>query len=246
MKTLQRIFVLLVVVIVAVVIIGLVRAPRVIVPETEPIVDNSVVATEKQNVCFYSEKSITATRADIAWMKATITGNRIEGELRNLPSEKDSKIGLFDGSISAADAAGVRKIDAIWQTRAEGMETPEQVIIKLLAEKAEVGFGEMVDRGDGTYVYKTPDAIPYFNSISSVPCTELNERIVVDQYIRENIASMITAKPVLGGKWYVTSLSLDLKEKSGSVAYEDGHIQKKATFDYVVDAGNNLTISNVK
>ncbi len=246
MKTLQRIFTLLVVIIVIVVVIGLVRAPKVTVPEAEPIVNNPVVAIEKQNVCFYSEKGITATRADIAWLKATIDGNQISGELKNLPSEKDSKVGLFDGTIASADAAGVRKVDAIWQTRAEGMETPEQLIVNISADKAEVGFGEMVDRGDGTYVYKTPNAIPYFSSIPSVPCTELNERIAVELYVRNYVAAMTAPKATLGGKWYVTSLSLDLKEKKGSVAYEDGHAQKKSSFDYSVSSENNVTVTNFK
>lgn len=247
MKTAQKLVVLILVIIVLVVIAGLVRAPKVVVPQPEPVVTTPVTTTvQSQDICFYSEKRTDATHADIAWLKATVTGGMIKGELRNLPAEKDSKIGLFEGTISATDIIGVQKVDAIWQTRAEGMETPEQLILKISSDKAEVGFGEMVDSGDGVYVYKTPDAIPYFSSIPSVPCSELNEHITVEKYIRDNIGSLTSAKAKLGGKWYVTTLLIDQGKKSGSVSYEDGHIQKTSAFTYSVDSTNKITITGIK
>jgi len=247
MKTAQKLVILILVIIVLIVIIGLVRAPKVVVLEPEPVVTTPITTTVKnQDLCFYSEKRTDTTHADIAWLKATVTGGMIKGELRNLPAEKDSKIGLFEGTISTTDANGIQKVDAIWQTRAEGMETPEQLIVKISSDKAEVGFGEMVGSGDGVYVYKTPDAIPYFSSIPSVPCSELNERITVEKYIRDNIGLLTSAKATLGGKWYVIALLIDPAKKTGSVSYEDGHTQKTSLFTYSVDSENKVTVTGIK
>ena len=246
MKTLQRIVALLIAAIIIIAIIWLVRAPKVVIPPAEPVTTAPVAEVRPIDLCFYNNHKITATTSDIAWLKATITGNKITGELRNIPYEKDSKVGLFDGTILPVDALGVRKVDAIWQTRAEGMKTPEQLIINISSEKAEIGFGEMIDRGDGTYVYKTPDAIASYSAIPSASCTELNERITVEQYIRDNIAMLSSAKTTLGGKWYVASITLDLITKKGTVSYEDGHSQKKAVFDYSINTENNVIITNFK
>lgn len=246
MNILKKLVILIAVAIILFIVIGFARAPKVIVPESPTNTNEPVAVIEKENICFYSEQKVTLTSADISWLKATITGSVITGELKTLPAEKDSKVGLFEGIIMSANAEGVRKVDAIWQTRSEGIETPEQLIVNISSDKAEVGFGEMVDRGDGTYVYKTPNAIPYFSSIPVVPCEELNERITVEQYIRKNISTIASAKATLGGTWYVASVLFDVVSNKGTISYEDGHSQKKATFDYSVDTENTVTITNFK
>jgi hypothetical protein len=63
------------------------------------------------------------------------------------------------------------------------------------------------------------------------PNTEINS---VESFIRSNIGTITPEKPVLGGSWYVTSISIDPQKNNGSVVYEDGHIQGSATFNYVI------------
>lgn len=229
-KTLGAIIVVIIVVIL--VIISVRKSPS-----TTQVADTGV-----KNLCFYSENRVNAGYADIAWLRVMIDGEKVSGELRNLPAEKDSKVGLFDGTLSS-NADGTQKIDAIWQTRAEGMETPEQLFVKLSADKAEVAYGEMVDRGDGTYIYKTPDAIGYWQSIPAVDCSDLNDRVVVEKYVRDNIRSISPIKAEMGGNWYVVNVTVDPKAKSGTVTYEDGHVQKKSTFSYSV-SGDQVSITN--
>lgn len=88
------------------------------------------------------------------------TTGKVSGELKFLPAEKDSKVGKFEGTVSAVDKVMMaRKVNAIWDTFAEGMNAKEQLKFIFGEGTASIGFGEMVDRGDGVYVYKDPTKI---------------------------------------------------------------------------------------
>jgi hypothetical protein len=60
---------------------------------------------------------------------------------------------------------------------------------------------------------------------------------VVEQYIRDNIATLAPEEPVLGGSWYIISLDLDEQTQTGTMTYEDGHIMGSATFSYGAENG---------
>lgn len=248
MKTFFNIIIFLGFVAVIIFFVDLARAPQVHIPDQDIPRENESISIPEiiipKEACFYREEKTKKSTIDTSWLRVTIRGSQVSGELRNYPAETDSKIGLFEGTISTPDALGVQKLDTIWQTRAEGMETPEQLIIYLSAEKADVGFGEMVDRGDGTYVYKTPEAIPYFQSIPTISCDDLSDNIAVTTYVRGNIGELSPVAPVLGGRWYVVSVVVNPTLKTGSVVYEDGHIQKTGTFNYSRDSLQSVIISN--
>jgi hypothetical protein len=53
------------------------------------------------------------------------------------------------------------------------MSAQEQVKIIFGEGVASVGFGEMVDRGDGVYVYKDPKNIKYTLELNDVACSNL-------------------------------------------------------------------------
>jgi len=55
---------------------------------------------------------------------------------------------------------------------------------------------------------------------------------IVEDYVRNNIKTIATDKPVLGGSWYVVSILIEDELKLGLVTYEDGHIQSSAMFEY--------------
>ena len=65
----------------------------------------------------------------------------------------------------------------------------------------------------------------------------------VENYVRANIKTLATDQPVLGGSWYVVSVSVDEAAGMGQVVYEDGHIQSEANFNFAVD-GDEVKITN--
>lgn len=169
--------------------------------------------------------------------KGTVTG-----ELKFLPGEKDSKTGSFTGTVSAVDKTMMaRTADIWWDTFGEGIRTTEQLRIIFGEGTASIGTGELVDRGDGTYVYKDPEHLEYGLKPSDVACSDLVLRDNIEAYIRANISALSPVKPVLGGTWYVIGVSADLLKHSGTVVYEDGHIQEKKNFTFTADKKNAIT-----
>ena len=78
---------------------------------------------------------------------------------------------------------------------------------------------------------------------------ELDDKIIVEKYIRDNIKTIVPEKPVLGGSWYVTSVNINPSAKTGTMTYEDGHIQGSKSFSYVRNNNEvkiNLTDSLLK
>lgn len=71
-----------------------------------------------------------------------------------------------------------------------------------------------------------------------------NDQIVVETYIRENIATLAPEDAVLGGTWYVTSVVVDSSLKTGTMSYEDGHIAGSATFSYRLE-GATIILENI-
>jgi len=63
----------------------------------------------------------------------------------------------------------------------------------------------------------------------------LIEKNTVEKYIRDNIKTIAIDKPVLGGSWYVVSIEIFPSLNSGTVVYEDGHIQSNSDFTYDYD-----------
>lgn len=113
-----------------------------------PIVTDTTVP-EAIHICYrYIDK-------DRAFLKLNITGNTVTGEYQNLPAEKDSKVGTFTGTVGAMDPKiSGRVADVWWNAKAEGTTVVEQLHIIFGEGSAVALFGEMVDHGDGTYVYK--------------------------------------------------------------------------------------------
>jgi hypothetical protein len=62
----------------------------------------------------------------------------------------------------------------------------------------------------------------------------------VESYIRETISTLSPVEAVLGGTWYVVSVEVDEENNSGTVVYEDGHIQEKRNFTFTTDEEGGL------
>lgn len=177
---------------------------------------------------FYKEKNSETGLNDRAWLTYVKINDTTEGLYYNLPAEKDSKFGPFSGVLINNNTS----ISGTWSASAEGMENKEQVLIDVNSETAQVLFGEMVLGQDGGYYYKDINQLFPSFQMSKINCDDLDDQIMVENYIRANISNLTTKKPVLGGNWYVTSVDINVSEKEVLVQFEDGHIQEKEAWKY--------------
>ncbi len=129
-------------------------------------------------MCFHYEKTLPSGFSDRAILKMSITGpggTRVIGEYKNLPGEKDSKVGTFTGAIGPMDPKiSARTADVLWNSIAEGMTVTEQLKIIFGEGSAVALFGEMVDQGDGTYGYKDAGNLTPGFQMSQGDCANLD------------------------------------------------------------------------
>lgn len=93
------------------------------------------------------------------------------------------------------------------------------------------------------FLFKNKDTeAPQDISTPEVVEVVLDDKVIVEKYIRENIKNIVTEEPVLGGSWYLASIDIDTSTKTGTMIYEDGHIQGKANFNYI-RSGEQVTIN---
>jgi len=196
--------------------------------------------------CYYKETKTASGLHDTAWLTMSLEEDRITGEYNNIPAEKDKKVGTFEGVVSSVDPTlGTISADLWWGSMAEGMNVTEELHVVFGETEARVGIGEMIDRGDGVYIYKDKSTIGYWQVLDILPCGDLDDKMTVGAYVRENIKTLAPEDPVLGGTWYVVSVTVHPQTKTGVVMYEDGHIQGNATFSYQRD-GENIVISDMQ
>lgn len=199
------------------------------------IVQNPPAPTpEAIDMCYQYFKDTSSGFADRAWLKMSILGDKVTGEYQNLPAEKDSKVGKFDGTVGKMNPKISGRIaDVWWNSSAEGMNVREQLNIEFGEGSAVALFGEMIDRGDGVYVYKDATKLTPGFQMSQTDCESLDDKIIVEKYIRDNIKTIAPEKTVLGGSWYVTLVNVNPLMKTGTMTYEDGHIQGNKSFSYI-------------
>jgi hypothetical protein len=164
-------------IVIAIIIIGVIaflltRGPKDdVVTQTPPPTEGNATFTnpniDARQLCY-----IWNTEAgDKAQLSMDIRGSEVIGELNWLPAEKDKKTGIFKGTASTVDPYSMsRTFDGFWDVSAEGMTSKEQLIIKFGDGTANVGFGEMKDRGDGVYVYAHPESLSYEPNLSQTDC----------------------------------------------------------------------------
>lgn len=230
LKTKQILIILFIFILVSGIAIMVIRNKKVTTNNTNI---PSTVAEQPIKMCYYRFTKTNSGLYDKAWLKLNITGNNISGEFNNIPAEKDSKVGTFEGTVGPVDQTSMsRKAEVWWNSMAKGMTVKEELILNFGEGSANAGFGEMVDRGDGIYVYKDKTKLFYLDQLNQIDCQYLDEKIFVDKYIKENIATLAINKPVLGGTWHVISVVVNEVDDTAVVVYEDGHIQSTANIEY--------------
>lgn len=199
-----------------------------------------VISKEPIRICYQYSKQTSRGFVDRMWLQMNISGDKVTGEYQSLLAEKDSKVGKFSGTVGPMNPKTSSRIaDVWWDSEGEGMSVTEQLKIEF-GEGSAVGLGgEMMDRGDGTYVYKDATPLTPGPQMSQIDCELLQDQNLVDKYVRDNINTIVPEKPVLGGTWYATVVNINPSTKSGTMilTYEDGHIQRKAEFSYTINDG---------
>lgn len=178
MKTNKTIISILIVIVVVIVVYFIIKADKVAIAPNQ---DNVTVDNEDTiKLCFYYENNTQSGLKDVSWLKLNLAGSSVTGEFQYIPAEKDSKIGIFEGTIEPVDKMSMtRTANVFWNSSGEGMSVTEELKIVFGEGNATVGFGEMVDRGDGVYVYKDPESLYFIDSMTDVDCNDLNEIITV-------------------------------------------------------------------
>ncbi len=204
-----------------------------------------VVPPHSISMCYRYFAQTNRGSFDQALLRMEIMGDQVAGEYQNIPAEKDSKKGTFTGTVGAMDPMiSARTADVWWDSFAEGMRVTEQLHILFGEGSASAMFGEMIDRGDGVYVYRDVSKLTPGFQMSQIDCESLDDIGLVEQYIRAHIAEIAPQQAVLGGTWYVTTIFVNPSTETGSVSYEDGHIMGSANFSYTRN-GDQIVITAI-
>ena len=189
----------------------------------------------KVSLCYYNAVG-KDPYVDKFWLRLDLNKDKVSGEYDSIPAEKDSKVGTFVGTVGALDQEVMaRTADVWWDSFAEGMKVKEELIISFGDGSAVTQGGEMVDRGDGVYIYKDKTKLSPSTTLGQIDCEDYAEMKIVAKYVNDNIKTLATDKAVLGGSWYTLSVNVVPATKSGNATYEDGHVQSKATFTYTFE-----------
>ena len=142
--------------------------------------NNPDQAPQSINLCYQYSKETSSGFTDKAILKMTISGknfDQVTGEYKNLPAEKDSKVGTFKGTVGPMDPKiSARTADVWWDSMAEGMPVTEQLRIQFGDGSAVALFGEMVERAtdlNGVYVYKDPTKLTPGFQMEQIDCDGL-------------------------------------------------------------------------
>jgi hypothetical protein len=208
--------------------------------ESKPIVDIPTIPetqTQPTALCYYRSDKTASGLYDRAWIRLMLQGTAVTGEFNNYPAEKDSKVGSFTGTVSALDQMSMsRTASVVWNTKAEGMEAKEELLILFGDGSAQAAFGEMVQGANGVYVYKDKTAVTYQGNLSQIDCGALDEILAVETYVRAtDLQALTKASPVLGGRLFVASVVVNPSAHTALITYEDGHIAGKGALVYSYD-----------
>ncbi|MCX6757693.1 MAG: hypothetical protein NTZ44_02310 [Candidatus Nomurabacteria bacterium] len=155
------------------------KAAAPLVVQDNPVVVDTQVKQPIQ-LCFLQKTKTTNGLYNIAWLKMNLMNEKVDGEFNYIPAEKDKKVGAFEGIVGPVNKITMsRTADVWWSSLAEGMQNKEQLRINFGEGNAYAGFGEMVDHGDGTYVYKDISKIVYGPLMTDVDCSNLSELVKV-------------------------------------------------------------------
>jgi hypothetical protein len=207
--------------------------------------------TNKISLCFYRETKTNQGLYDVALLRLNINGEKVNGEFKNLPAEKDSKVGNFEGIVGPVDKSMMaRTADVWWNSMAEGLQVKEQLKIVFGEGTAQALFGEMVDRGDGVYIYKDTNKLTYGVAMTDVECGRLyfvgrncyeynhNATTTEPYTVKEKIDITRFGNSVTGTKSGTQKGPEMTNGYNGTLAGDVGEDTMNTLFSYVIDGSS--------
>lgn len=129
------------------------------------------VDTQPVELCYRSAVEGKSGLVDRSTLHVKISGTNVTGDYQNLPAEKDKKVGTFVGTVGPVNPqTSSRMAELMWNSSAEGMNVTEELNIEFGEGSAVALFGEMVDRGDGVYMYKDKKKLSPGVQLSQFDC----------------------------------------------------------------------------
>jgi hypothetical protein len=162
MKTIGKLILELVAVIVLIVIVVFVMNHRTRqVADSKPIQEQPAVsAPERQEFCF--SKNVNKDITDVTLM---IEGSNVTGTMNWIPFEKDSARGTLSGTLDNGE------MHLIYDYMIEGAHQTEEKIMKIENGKLLIKHGELLDpKYDGHLVYKDASTATYTEILD--PCAK--------------------------------------------------------------------------
>ncbi len=115
---------------------------------------SKVSEVTKPNVPLQSGCYQLIIKEDTAWMKITINGEQVSGDLNYNRKEKDRNTGTFSGTVTKDT------LDVLYSFMSEGIISHRQIRFLHLNDGFAEGYGELVVRGD-TAFFKYPFGLQF-------------------------------------------------------------------------------------
>ncbi|MCD8494984.1 MAG: hypothetical protein LRY46_02660 [Candidatus Pacebacteria bacterium] len=185
-----------------------------------------------ESLCYFRNAPAAFEMYDRSWLILNLSPENITGLYVNEPSMTDSRHTEILNLESLLVHEDMLQADLTTRVTAEGMTTIEQFFVRFNALRADIAFGEMEYRSEtDDYLYRNPGNL-FWQNLNTIPCDDLDDHIIVTDYVRKNIATIAPVDAVHGGTWYVTAVTLDPSTQTGMVRFEDGHILESLPFAY--------------
>lgn len=144
-----------------------VKGNQIVEPISTADIDRSEILSA-EDLCYLSIENTPQGLTDVYALSVSISEDgTTRGELMTSPAEKDKMEGKIYGKISNTQDGKV--FDGWYDNSAEGLENTDQLMIKILDDKALIGYGEMVQAGEA-YVYKDVKNINYSLELPAIHC----------------------------------------------------------------------------
>jgi hypothetical protein len=97
----------------------------------EPVAEApAIVEKEPISLCYFYSNKTDRGLYDKASLRLDLSGEKVTGEFNNIPAEKDSKVGKFEGTVGPLDQSKMgRTANVWWDSLGEGMKVKEELIV---------------------------------------------------------------------------------------------------------------------
>ncbi len=136
---------------------------------------------EQKELCYFRE-TVGAESTDDAFISINYgAGGKAYGIINTIPSEKDSLVGAYTGTVEKGEIPGYpTSLNIIYAANGEGIVSNEQEIILVGTSDIKVGTGEMEKGSDGIWKIKDMTKLTYDAPMPKVDCASVPDRIKAD------------------------------------------------------------------